>query len=191
MAEGSPNKRSVNYDTYKIVKNYFKLSSKAELRHDLIFPFIISLVLILLLYFCDLNIIKILKDLNEVIITVMSILAGFNTASIAIISSSNPLGFVERLEQQGRAEADKLLKSLTCYFSYSIILQLFILIISIIASIALKFIDFENISDNIYYILILCTLFVIWFTLVLNSLFITLRNVGILHNFILYLAKRR
>ncbi|OHR73702.1 hypothetical protein HMPREF3291_18430 [Bacillus sp. HMSC76G11] len=190
MAEGSPNRRSVNYDIYQVVKSYFKLSSKKEIRHDLLVPFVISVILVSVLLLAKLDLLKILVDLNDVIITVMSILAGFNTASIAIISSSNTVGFLQRLEQDGRQEGDQLLKSLTSYFSFAIILQLFILIISIIASVILKLVKYEYIVANIYNLTIFSILFILWFAIVLNSLLITLRNASILHNFILFLARR-
>jgi phosphoglycerol transferase MdoB-like AlkP superfamily enzyme len=192
MAVAKPKRRSVNYDIINIIKNYFKLSSKEEIRFDIVIPFIISCLTVLLLFLRKSDMLEILQEINNVIISVMSILAGFNTASVAIIASSNPLGFVEELsdnsnEQEGR----DLLNSLTSYFSYAIVLQLFILIISIIASVALKFFDIETFKENTYLFISLSMVFIVWFTLVLNSLFITMRNASILHNFILYLAKRK
>jgi hypothetical protein len=194
------NRRSVNYDIFKIIQNYFKLSSKEEIRFDLAVPFIISVLTVYFLSKSGLNMLKVLQDINDVIISVMSILAGFNTASVAIIASSNPLGLVEamgtqagnqRTNQTNDEEGRKLLNSLTSYFSYAIILQLFILIVSIIASITLKFFDIKSFKENIYLFISLSSIFIIWLTLVLNSLLITLRNASILHNFILFLAKRR
>lgn len=191
MAQASPTRRSVNYDIFKIIKNYFKESSKQEIRFDLLVPFCISSIIVFFLYLSRVNMLDILKEINDVIISVMSILAGFNTASVAIIASSNPLGVVEAMENQGdHSEGQRLLNSLTSYFSYAIILQLFILIVSIIAAITLKFFDMSTIADNKYLFISLSMIFIIWFTLVLNSLLITLRNASILHNFILFLAKR-
>lgn len=191
MAQASPTRRSVNYDIFKIIKNYFKESSKQEIRFDLLVPFCISTIIVFFLYLSRVNMLDILKEINDVIISVMSILAGFNTASVAIIASSNPLGVVEAMENQGdHGEGQRLLNSLTSYFSYAIILQLFILIVSIIAAITLKFFDMSTIADNKYLFISLSMIFIIWFTLVLNSLLITLRNASILHNFILFLAKR-
>ncbi|MDD9312624.1 MAG: hypothetical protein ACQEW2_02465 [Bacillota bacterium] len=191
MAQASPTRRSVNYDIFKIIKNYFKESSKQEIRFDLLVPFCISSIIVFFLYLSKVNMLDILKEINDVIISVMSILAGFNTASVAIIASSNPLGVVEAMENQGdHIEGQRLLNSLTSYFSYAIILQLFILIVSIIAAITLKFFDMSTIADNKYLFISLSLIFIIWFTLVLNSLLITLRNASILHNFILFLAKR-
>lgn len=96
---------------------------------------------------------KVLQDVNDVIISVMSILAGFNTASVAIIASSNPLGIAESMDSQGNnQEGRRLLNSLTSYFSYAILLQLFILIVSIIASVVLKFFHIKIIEDNIYFL---------------------------------------
>lgn len=200
MAQVRRNRRSVNYDIFKIIKNYFKLSSKDEIRFDLALPFFISLFTVFFLSRTELNMLKVLQDINEVIISVMSILAGFNTASVAIIASSNPLGIVESMSNQtnnrgnnavNEEEGRALLNSLTSYFSYAIILQLFILIVSIIASIALKFFDIKTFKDNVYLYSSLSIVFIVWLTIVLNSLIITLRNASILHNFILFLAKRR
>ncbi|MEK5390226.1 hypothetical protein NSQ59_07555 [Margalitia sp. FSL K6-0131] len=191
MAVGRPNRRSVNYDLIQIIKNYFKMSSKKEIRFDTLVPFIISCIVVFCIYICNLNMLKVLQDVNDVIISVMSILAGFNTASVAIIASSNPLGIAESMDSQGNnQEGRRLLNSLTSYFSYAILLQLFILIVSIIASVVLKFFHIKIIEDNIYFFISLALIFILWFTLVLNSLLITLRNASILHNFILFLAKR-
>ncbi|MCG3229781.1 hypothetical protein HXV89_10455 [Bacillus subtilis] len=191
MAQGNPNRRSVNYDIYQIIKKFFKSSSREEIRHDLILPLVIAILIIGILVYCKLDILQILRDLNDVIITVMSILAGFNTASIAIISSSNLINFIDRLEgRDQRRNGEQLLKSLTSYFSYAIMLQLFILIVSIIASLVFKFLDFETIKNSMWYYNSLIIFFIIWFTIVLNSLFITIRNVAILHNFILFIGRR-
>ena len=171
MAQVRINRRSVNYDIFKIIQNYFKLSSKEEIRFDIAVPFIISLFTVYFLSLTELNMLKILQDVNNVIISVMSILAGFNTASVAIIASSNPLGIVESMSNQASShqennqgdeeEGRQLLNSLTSYFSYAIILQLFILIVSIIASIALKFFDIKTFKENIYLYISLASIFIL------------------------------
>lgn len=192
MAQGNPNRRSVNYDIHQIIKKFFKSSSKKEIRHDLALPLVIAILIVSLFVYFKLDILQILTDLNEVIITVMSILAGFNTASIAIISSSNLISFIDRLEDRGRRNnGSELLKSLTSYFSYAIMLQLFILIVSIIASLVFRFLDFETIKKNMWCFSSLILFFILWFSIVLNSLFITIRNVAILHNFILFIGRRQ
>ena len=201
LAQVRRNRRSVNYDIFKIIQNYFKLSSKEEIRFDIAVPFVISFFTVYFLSLTELNVLKVLQDVNNVIISVMSILAGFNTASVAIIASSNPLSIVEAVtnqkdsqeKNQGSSDEEgrKLLNNLTSYFSYAIILQLFILIVSIIASIVLKFLDIKTFKENTYLYISLSSIFIIWLTIVLNSLMITLRNASILHNFILFLAKRR
>lgn len=189
MAEAKPKKRSVNYDLIRIISNYFKESSRNEIRFDLIVPFIISCILSIFFIKTDFNLINIFNEINGIIISVMSILAGFNTASIAIIAASNPLEFVNSVDEK-KKEGQRLLNGLTSYFSYAIVLQLFILILSIVASIALKFLSTEMFLEYKYLLISLVIAFILWFTLVLNSLFITLRNASILHNFILYIAKK-
>ncbi|MHA7743869.1 hypothetical protein [Priestia aryabhattai] len=191
MAEARANKRSVNYDIIKIIKNYFKLSSKKEISHDVFIPFIISIVTVSLTFYMKLDVLKILQELNNVIMTVMSILAGFNTASIAIISSSNPSKLIQNLGNQSqRGEGEQLLDSLTGYFSYAIILQLLILIVGLVAAVFLKFIPLKDIESYFYISTIMFGIFVVWFTIVIHSLLVTLRNVSILHNFIIFLGKK-
>lgn len=190
MAKGKAKKRSVNYDILKIIRNYHEPSAVKERRFDMGIPFIIASLSIFTLIYFDRNLLEILKELNNVSVTVMSILAGFNTASIAIISSSNPLNFVESIEQDVHTKGRQLLNGLTTYFSYAIILQLFILIVSIVSSVLLKFISYESITNNCFVFSLFALIFLFWFTLILNSLFITLRNASILHAFILYLSNK-
>lgn len=191
MAEASPKRRSVNYDIIKIVKNYLKMSSASEIRHDLLIPFIVSFIIGILVCKLGLDMFNVLQEVNNIVITVMSILAGFNTASIAIISA-NPQNFIDKIEDvKVKGQGEKLLNSLTSYFSYAIIVQLSLLITGIIASVFLKFISIERIPDSIYLDLSLSFIFIIWFTIVIHSLLITLRNVSILHNYILFIGKIR
>ncbi|WP_113386739.1 hypothetical protein [Bacillus pumilus] len=153
MAEGAPNKRSVNHDVYNIVKKFFVSSSKDELKHDLLLPIVIAVFIVNILSISGLDILNIFREFNVLIITVMSILAGFNTASIAIISASNLVNFVNSIDKGTKSDevGRDLLNSLTSYFSYAIMLQLFILIGSILASVILKLIDY-SVIETIFYI---------------------------------------
>ncbi|MCM3022577.1 hypothetical protein [Heyndrickxia ginsengihumi] len=122
MTKVKKKRKSPNQDLYKIVKKYFIISSFHEKMYDLVLPFVLSAASFLLIYFSKIDLLKITSDLNNVILTILSILAGFNTASLAVISSSNQAKVIDKLSREDKTEGEDLLDGLTSYFSYAILL---------------------------------------------------------------------
>jgi hypothetical protein len=124
MARVIAKKRSVNQEIVLIVKKYTKSASKRELLFDSIFPLLISCICVTLAFlFAKSHFLELVKDLNTNSLTVLSILAGFNTASLAVISSSNVSKFVDEIDDE-KVNGRELLEKFLCFFVYAIILQL-------------------------------------------------------------------
>lgn len=82
-------KRSFIRDSFV---NYIYNSTPTELRFDWLFPFFISVVIFIIsaLIQSDPNKLLItITQVNNISITIIAILAGFNTASLAIVASTN------------------------------------------------------------------------------------------------------
>ncbi|WP_186380455.1 hypothetical protein [Brevibacillus brevis] len=85
-------KESVNKDTQEILFSYYGYSSPQELRFDWGIPLILAAITFLLVGLVSKNntiILNTIVDINSASLNVMAILAGFNTASLAVIASTN------------------------------------------------------------------------------------------------------
>lgn len=82
---------------------YIKNSTPKELSFDWLYPFLISILLFLIISISEGNLnhlISIIGEINNVTVTIIAILAGFNTASLAIIASTNRSIFFNSLSSQ-------------------------------------------------------------------------------------------
>ncbi|WP_028977242.1 hypothetical protein [Sporolactobacillus terrae] len=202
----------------KSILYYLRSSTPKELSFDWIFPFALSLCIFVILAFSiyhNTSILNIIKKMNDASINVIAILAGFNTASLAIIfSASNNLlsklntnndSVNKELKQKfsdmpkqsifQRAKViifsntkENVLKITVNFFCYAIIIQLIVLIICLMTSMTYSFVPKISHFISNYYVdkVILTSYGVFWLTLVLHSVFISIRNVEIIYGFIMY-----
>jgi hypothetical protein len=211
---------NVNGPIWEICKSYYKISTPNELGVDWLVPLTASLISFIILgLFSSTNtgFYKSVISITTTAINVMAILAGFNTASLAIIASTNKnvlklLNMANKKNPSPKynqeenislfkrikyvifgTEKENILKITIIFFSYAIILQILILILG---SILVVFSDnLADINRNLdlfesNYIRIIITIVgCIWFTIILHSLFVTLRNVSLIYRYILFLGK--
>jgi hypothetical protein len=202
----------------KSILYYFKSSTPRELFFDWIIPLGLSLIIFVLLSIFiahNTSILSIIKKLNDASINVIAILAGFNTASLAIIfSASNNLlsklnsnneiandDIKQEFDKMPRQNIfkrlrstifsntkDNILKITVNFFCYAIIIQLIVLVICLLTSLTYSFVPkLSQIITNFYADRILLTGYgIFWFALVLHSVFISIRNVEIIYGFIMY-----
>lgn len=64
-----------------------------------------------------------------------------------------------------------------------------ILIGGIIGIVILKYIKLMHLLNHPYFSWLIYIVIILWLFIVLHSLFVTIRNVGVLHNFIRFLGK--
>ncbi|PAQ15030.1 hypothetical protein CD798_08275 [Bacillaceae bacterium SAOS 7] len=88
-------------------KRYLFNSTPLELVFDWVYPFAISLIIFIVIISLDKSsssLLLILTKLNDVSINVIAILAGFNTASLAIIASTNRSIFKKSLNSSSATD---------------------------------------------------------------------------------------
>lgn len=201
----------------KSIKTYIKSSTPRELSFDLITPFLLAALSFLFVFFIMessniLGILKVIEKINNTAVNVIAILAGFNTASLAVITSANrellnslnskldpnsevsfstpPLWKRIKIAIFNNTKKNTLEITVN-FFCYAVIIQLITLILGLLSSVIYDFIpnitnfNFISISDFIKRVLL--TLYGIsWLSLILHSIFISLRNVEMVYAFIMY-----
>lgn len=172
----------------EIFNKYRKISTYSEKTFDLFFPFLIAILTYFFMYSYSAYLIsdfsKNFLSINSVILTSTAILAGFNTASIAVIAGSQS-ELVEQLKATP-AEYDPnetKFSVLLVFYTWSILIQLSIILVGISANLYAQFLidsTFKNhLTPNWVYIL-----FSTWVFIVLHSIFISFRNTKLLYVFV-------
>jgi hypothetical protein len=210
---------SVNKDIHQIVSDYFHCSSKSELFFDCLIPILVAAVIFIISSFVSQNSAKILDiilKLNSSSINIMAILAGFNTASVAVIASTNKatLNQLYDANQNNDPTSNKgesvfrrfysmiinqkevnILKLTISLFCYAIALQLIILILgSLIVVTSDNLIDiYKKLSfiNKIFARVVISTCGFIWLSINLHCLFVSLRNVSLLYRYVLFLGSNK
>jgi hypothetical protein len=192
MAKVKVNKKSVNEELYIIFNKYKEATSKHEIFFDTLVPLLLSIICIgSVLFFSRSSFLELIKDLNNSSLAVLSILAGFNTASLAVISSSKPEKFVEELKGEHIKEGKELLSNFLSFFTYAIVVQLLLLVVGLIGMVLLKIVPPDAVLSICLCWVSLAILTVLWFSVIIHSLFVTIRNVVLLSRFIQFMGNTK
>ncbi|MEC0183049.1 hypothetical protein P4H61_16305 [Paenibacillus peoriae] len=167
-------------------KKYWRNSSRSELIVDVLVPFLMSSLLLLftseyVTNFKDL--VDKFQQLSGQVIAAISILAGFNIASITIISTAG--NSMERLRNtRSSPGALSVYEILIVFFTWAVIIQLIVVLISILLFYvgSLVPLKFSSISIPLWG-WISATL---WLTLTIHSVFISIRNMKTLFHYVTY-----
>lgn len=150
------------------------------------------------------ELLNILKEFTSISINILAILAGFNTASIAIIASSsdNLLSNskmdsnlqhpqLSKLQRAYNAikftPPEKEINIVISFFSYAVISQLIILLATILLSLFISMIlktDISYISFIPYKIQIILLTTFIWVFSLFHCIFLSIRNIDMIAHFI-------
>lgn len=175
------NEKRVNSNMFTILGNYYNASSCKERAFDFLLPFII--ILLINIFFAEIvddwSSMKFTKSIfssNDLIVNVMAILSGFNTASLSIIGTSN----MKNISNQTTSK-------IVDYFSFAIMLQLVILLIGISVKFSADYLielgkviaQYVSVCSVKYTLLILST---IWYTAVISSVLVSIRSLPIISN---------
>ncbi|MBO2945773.1 hypothetical protein JJQ72_17480 [Paenibacillus sp. F411] len=187
-------KNSVNQHLNVIITQYFTYSSKKELIFDVGVPVVLSVALfatIGTLSKSNTEIIKIFTDIITGSLSVMAILAGFNTTCLAIIASTNQ-DTLSKLIKESEQDDESILHKIVTFFSYAISTEIVLLIIGIIYVIINKNLQdiriVMNFLDPMVVRVTLSTLGALLSALLLHTLFVSLRNVSLLFRYVLFIA---
>ncbi|PFC31693.1 MULTISPECIES: hypothetical protein [Bacillus] len=169
-------------------RNYRKFSTKSEKAFDIYIAFFISLLFVIAAaYFSDIKVKEFIanfQSLNNIVITAISILAGFNMASIAVISSSQS-DMINRLKET-RSSIDPSISKfsvLIIFFTWAISIQLTIVLFGILLHFCSQFLIQPYLLKFVVPIW-LWAILVIWMSIFMHSIFISIRNVKMLFLFV-------
>ncbi|MGH0608036.1 hypothetical protein [Bacillus cereus group sp. BfR-BA-01355] len=169
-------------------RNYIKFSTKSEKAFDIYFAIIISLFFVFTAaYFTDMKVKEFMvnfQSLNSIVITAISILAGFNMASIAVISSSQS-DMINKLKTTF-SEIDSSVSKfavLVIFFTWAITIQLTVVLMGIILHFCSQFLVQPFLLKLTVPIWLWIILFM-WMFIFMHSIFISIRNVKMLFFFV-------
>ncbi|EGY4468601.1 hypothetical protein JHU54_000589 [Listeria monocytogenes] len=173
---------------FKLWSNYYKASNCKEKILDLLLPFVIIFILIIfssaIKEWSNTSFLNSVLSSNDIVVNVMAILSGFNTASLSIIGTAN-------MERVSNETAEKIID----FFSFAIMIQLFILVVGIILKFSsgylldLSFEFTKNLSSPFWkYIQI--SLGALWYSAVVSSILISIRSLPIISNIIKLMVKK-
>lgn len=180
-------------DIREIFKNYKAAITKTEAKIFLGVPLVISiLIFICLAVFEQSNtvLLEYIVEINKVSLNVIAILAGFNTTSLSIIAANNN----KTLSNLGNDENEKkeIVRQLVTFFAFAIVIQLIVLILGILFSIISK--SFNEISLMLPFLsgmvvkIPLLAFGVIWLTIILFTIIISIRNATLLYRYVIFMA---
>ncbi|ANU28411.1 hypothetical protein [Planococcus versutus] len=197
------------------VIDYLRYSTPSELKFDFFVPLFITLIVTAIVAFIiptPRDYASMILELNSLAITIIAILAGFNTASLAIIATVSNKNIKSRTTNENKnipstkLKGYKRLKNLiynnppqkeldafVSFFAYAVISQLIIIVISLVINFLLTSIlktegIFLTLSMFSKYV-IMVPLSAIWIFLVLHSIFLSIRNIDMISHFIKFNSK--
>ncbi|MEK4195964.1 hypothetical protein NYE59_23005 [Paenibacillus sp. FSL L8-0323] len=171
---------------WETFKKYWKNSSRSELLMDILFPFIISAGLMWLtsFYIDDFSqLIEKFQQLSGQLIAAISILAGFNIASITIISTANePTNRLRQIPSTTNRSMS-MYEVLISFFTWAVIIQLIVVLVGIILFYAGSLVP-SNLYHEIPIWAWIVSIFVLFITI--HSMFISIRNMKTLFLYVTY-----
>lgn len=182
-------------DFWEVIKNYKKYSTDFEFKLFIGIPIVCSIIIFAFYWFfgnSNSELLSRIMEMNRDSLTVIAILAGFNTTSLSIIAASNNnvLKFLKRHDLPD--SEDTLLKQLVSFFSFAILLQLIVLTIGILLSMISKsFMDISNAFPALSGLVVkipLTLLGALWLGAVIFVIIISIRNATLLYRYVLFVA---
>lgn len=167
---------------FTIALDYLKFASKAEKIFDFIIPAIMSAIIIVTISIVDpetSTVLKGIKEINNQTLTFISILAGFNVASISVLATAGSSLLTNLKEKTSVKIKDKTLyEIMMTFFCAAIVSQFVIILLGVIILIVSSLI---NLPSNFDLTILLWTLIGIWIYSLILTIFVSLRNLKILY----------
>jgi sensor histidine kinase YesM len=171
---------------WSIFKSYWKNSSKSEVTVDIFFPVLFSIGLLLITFnYIDnfSTMISKYQQLSGQLIAAIAVLAGFNIASITIISSANTQTNLLRNTPSETNPNMSVFEVLIAFFTWAVIVQLFVVLVGIILFYITSLIPSE-IHTQIPIWAWACAGLLL--TVIMHSMFISIRNMKTLYLYVTY-----
>lgn len=182
-------------DFREVFKNFKKYTTPLEFKMFIGTPIVISIIIFISFLLIDIsntNLLKVIIEMNSKSLTVIAILAGFNTTSLAIIAASNS-SVLKFLRQHTVSNGNgSLLKQLVSFFSFAILIQLIVLIAGILLEVISS--SFSEIGSALPFLsgllvkVPLSILGAVWLSSILFTIIISVRNATLLYRYVLFVA---
>ncbi|MFC5587532.1 hypothetical protein ACFPRA_01245 [Sporosarcina soli] len=182
-------------DFREVIANYKKYTTQTEFKLFLGIPIIASILVFIYFWFFEKsnsNLLSYIMEMNQNSLTVVAILAGFNTTSLSIIAASNNKVLKFLKQHKLKDSEDTVLKQLVSFFSFAILVQLIVLVIGIMLSMISK--SFGDVAvilpilSGLAVKIPLSILGVVWLATILFTIIISIRNATLLYRYVLFIA---
>ncbi|OMF30941.1 hypothetical protein [Paenibacillus sp. FSL H8-0259] len=185
MISGMKKFIKANSFPWTTLAKYWRNSSKSELIMDIFLPMLISALLLLLTsrYINDFKgLIGIFQQLSGQVIAAISILAGFNIASITIIATAGGISDALR-NRRSTPTSLSVYEILIIFFTWAVIVQLIVVLLSVMLFYTGSFVPTEmNVLIPVWG---WCAAW-FWMSITLHSIFISIRNMKTLYLYVTY-----
>jgi hypothetical protein len=166
---------------FEVTINYFKFSTKAEKIFDFIIPIVLTGMIMYLVYFVNPStstVLKGIKDINNQTLTFISILAGFNIASISVLATSGSKLLEDLRKSKSQSYPDKtLFEIMMTFFCAAVVSEFFIIFAGVILLVISSIINLSSsFNINFYWWAIIA----VWIYMLITTIFVSLRNLKIL-----------
>ncbi len=168
-------------------KRYWKDASTSELIVDLFFPVVLAVVLLYFTSFTANKLSMLIEKFQQVsgqVIAAISILAGFNIASITILSTITG-GPTRKLKEAKTVDNKmRLFDTVVCFFTWAVIIQLIVVFTSIILFYVGSFIPDSLKKWQIYWWA--WGLAGLWLVITIHAMLLSIRNMKTLYLYLTY-----
>ncbi|KPV60733.1 hypothetical protein QJ48_04195 [Paenibacillus sp. A3] len=168
-------------------RRYWKDASISELIVDLFFPVVLAAVLLYFTSFTADKLSVLIEKFQQVsgqVIAAISILAGFNIASITILSTITG-GPARKLKETKTSDGKlRLFDTVVCFFTWAVIIQLIVVFSSIILYYIGSFIPEPLKKWPIYWWA--WGLAGLWLVIAIHSILLSIRNMKTLYLYLTY-----
>ncbi|MED0991943.1 hypothetical protein [Bacillus thuringiensis] len=171
----------------EVSMNYLRFATKAEKTFDFLIPAILTVIIMLFIAYMNPNtttILKGIKDINNQSLTFISILAGFNIASISVLATAGSKLLEDLRKTKSNTVPDKtLFEIMLTFFCAAIIIQFIIILVGVIILIVSSITDF---SPNFHINKFIWCMISFWIYALITTIFISIRNLKTLFYIMIY-----
>ncbi|MGD6845247.1 hypothetical protein ACQCVH_22345 [Bacillus infantis] len=161
--------------------NYLRFSSRSEKVFDFIIPLLLTGLIMWLVVSIDPSsstVLKGIKDINNQTLTFISILAGFNIASISVLATSGSKLLEDlRRERSTKFPEKTLFEIMMTFFCAAVVTEFFIIFIGVLLLVISSIINLPiDFNINIWWWIII----LLWIYMLITTIFVSVRNLKIL-----------
>ncbi|MFJ7310833.1 hypothetical protein [Peribacillus frigoritolerans] len=191
MANKKPHNSVLLWNSYSEGYNFKRILI------EIIAPIVITILTILLIFLSDIKVTNILlkvKEMNSQVADIIAIQIGFNITCLALLASFSRDTLHDSFSKVQEGEKESVLRQLLSTFTYCVFVQTGIIFLGIIYNTVvddLMNIEYLKMVNKNIQLILSYTFFLFWLSFILHSFMVFLRNVSLIHKFILVVFKTK